>query len=146
MKKLLIAAGFVLGSLAVTQKADAQVRFGLNINIGDQPSWRAPGYNYVEYYYLPDIDAYYYVPGHQFIYNSGGRWIYSNSLPYQYRGYNLNTGYKVVINRRDAYKYWDQDRRKYRPRNKWNGNGYNNRDRDRDHDGRRDRDRNDRRY
>ena len=31
-------------------------------------------------------------------YQQRGRWIFSASLPYQYRSYDLYNGYKVVIN------------------------------------------------
>lgn len=97
----------------IAPKSEAQVRVGININIGDQPPWRAPGYDYVEYYYLPEIETYYYVPRRQFIYISNGRWIFSSSLPPRYRGYNLYTGTKIVINRSHAYKYFEQDRKRY---------------------------------
>ena len=118
MKKMLLGAALILTSLAFTNKTEAQVRVGININIGDQPSWRAPGYDYVEYYYLPDIQSYYYVPRHQFVYLSNGRWIFSASLPARYRGYDLYGGYKVVINRPHAYRYYEEDRVRYR------GNSY----------------------
>lgn len=117
MKKMIVGAFLILASFGIAQKSEAQIRFGININIGDQPSWRAPGYDYVEYYYLPDIEAYYYVPRHQFIYMSNGRWVFSSSLPYRYRDYNLYSGYKVVVNRPNAYQYYDQHRRQYQPRN-----------------------------
>jgi len=120
MKKMLIAATLLFGGIALSEKTEAQVRVGVNINIGDQPSWRAPGYDYVEYYYLPDIQSYYYVPRHQFVYLSGGRWIFSASLPARYRGYDLHNGYKVVVNRPNAYRYYEQDRVRYR------GNGFRN--------------------
>ena len=119
----MIVAGLLFGSFALTQKTEAQVRVGININIGDQPSWRAPGYDYVEYYYLPDIQSYYYVPRHQFVYLSNGRWIFSASLPARYRGYDLHSGYKVVINRPNAYRYYEQDRVQYRG-NSFRNNGY----------------------
>ncbi len=117
MKKLLIAMSLLAGAMIFSQKTEAQVRVGVNINIGEQPPWRAPGYDYVEYYYLPDIECYYYVPRHQFIYLSNGRWEFSASLPYQYRGYNLYSGYKVVVNRPRAYYYFDEDRVRYGRRN-----------------------------
>lgn len=113
MKKVLIIATLLFGSFALNQKADAQIRFGININIGDQPSWRVPGYNYVEYYYLPEIEAYYYVPRHQFIYLSNGRWVFSSSLPYRYSSYNLYTANKIVVNRPNAYLSFEQDRMRY---------------------------------
>jgi len=125
MKKVLIIAGLLIGSFAVVQKSEAQVRVGVNINIGDQPAWRAPGYDYVEYYYLPDIESYYYVPRHQFVYLSNGRWVFSASLPSRYRGYDLYSGYKVVVNRPNAYRYYEQDRVRYTKRNDF-GNGHDN--------------------
>src|SRR5213595_2518144 len=98
MKKILIVTAFLAAGLISTQSSSAQIRVGVNINIGDQPRWRAPGYDYVEYYYLPDIETYYYVPRHQFIYLSGNRWVFSASLPPRYRDYDLYSGYKVVVN------------------------------------------------
>lgn len=113
MKRILFAAMMVLGGIMISQSANAQVRVGVNINIGDQPPWRAPGYDYVEYYYLPDIECYYHVPRRQFVYMDGGNWIYSSSLPYPYRDYNLYSGYKVVVNRPDAYRYHNNYRVQY---------------------------------
>ena len=65
MKKLFIAASLLLG-FALVQPATAQV--SVNINIGSQPVWGPVGYDYVEYYYLPDIDMYYHVPTQQYVY------------------------------------------------------------------------------
>lgn len=42
-----------------------------------------------------------------------GRWNFSNSLPSRYRGYDLDGGYKVVVNSKDAYRNFDRDRVKY---------------------------------
>lgn len=41
---------------------NAKAQVSLNINIGSQPVWGPTGYDHVDYYYFPDIDAYYYVP------------------------------------------------------------------------------------
>ena len=95
MKKLFFILLVATGSL-ISKPATAQI--SVNINIGSQPVWGPVGYDYVEYYYLPDIEVYYYVPRHQFVYLSNGRWIFATSLPYRYRSYNLYSGYKVVIN------------------------------------------------
>jgi hypothetical protein len=112
MKKLLLSAAMVL-SLAFLNESSAQLRIGVNINIGDQPRWRPAGYDYAEYYYLPDIETYYYVPQRQFIYLSNGRWMFSSSLPSRYSNYDLYTGQKVVINRPNAYRYFNEDRYRY---------------------------------
>jgi len=103
MKKIIITATVILLCIAASNNSQAQVRVGVNINIGSQPAWGPTGYDYVDYYYLPDIDAYYYVPRHQFVYLSGGRWIFSSSLPVRYRSYDLYSGYKVVINEPRPY-------------------------------------------
>ncbi len=108
MKKLITGAFLIASATAfVPVTTRAQVRVGININIGDQPRWRAPGYDYVAYYYMPDIETYYYVPNRQFIYLSNGRWVFSASLPYRYRNYDLYGGRKVVINRPNAYYYYN---------------------------------------
>ncbi len=93
----------VLFIIAGTEKAAAQVRVNVNINIGNQPAWGPAGYDYVDYYYLPDIDVYYYVPQRQFIYLDGGNWVFVHTLPARYRSYDLYRGYKVVINESRPY-------------------------------------------
>jgi hypothetical protein len=113
MKKAIICAALFL-SATFFKDAAAQVRLNVNFNIGSQPVWGPVGYDYAEYYYLPDIETYYYVPTRQFIYLSGDRWVYSYSLPPRYRGYDLYSGYKVVVNRPRAYKYFNDDRARYR--------------------------------
>jgi hypothetical protein len=100
MKKFFLVLLVAAGSI-ISKPVTAQV--SININIGSQPAWGPVGYDYVEYYYLPDIEAYYYVPRHQFVYLSNGRWIFATSLPSRYRSYNLYNGYKVVINEPRPY-------------------------------------------
>jgi len=95
MKKFFLILLVATGSI-ISKPATAQV--SVSINIGSQPTWGPVGYDYVEYYYLPDIETYYYVPRHQFVYLSNGKWIFATSLPSRYRSYNLYSGYKVVIN------------------------------------------------
>jgi hypothetical protein len=102
MKKIVFAAVLFL-SVSVINKTDAQVRFNINVNLNSQPNWGPAGYDYVEYYYLPDIQAYYYVPRRQFVYLAGNNWIFSYNLPPAYRNYDLYSGYKVVINEPRPY-------------------------------------------
>lgn len=101
MKKLVLFAAVLIVSLFGIDNAKAQV--SLNINIGAQPVWGPTGYDHVDYYYFPDIDAYYYVPSGQYIYSNGGRWVWVNSLPPQYRNFDLYSAYKVVINEPRPY-------------------------------------------
>lgn len=113
MKKGIFILALLLSSI-ISQTANAQVRVGVNINIGLQPVWGPVGYDHVEYYYLPDIDAFYYVPNRQYMYMQRGRWIFSTSLPYKYRNFDLYTGYKVVVNEPKPYNNYRMYREKYK--------------------------------
>jgi len=110
MKKLILCI-IIFFSTAIFKNANAQV--SVNINIGSQPVWGPVGYDYAEYYYMPDMDMYYYVPRHQFVYLSNGNWVFSASLPARYRNYDLNNTYKVVINEPRAYLHYNVDRVRY---------------------------------
>jgi len=111
MKKMILIATILF--IAATKNTQAQVKVGVNINIGSQPVWGPVGYDYVDYYYLPDVDAYYYVPQRQFIYLSNGRWVFASSLPVAYRHYDLYSGYKVVINEPRPYLHANVFRERY---------------------------------
>lgn len=76
----------------------SQAQVSINVDLGAQPTWGPVGYSAVNYYYLPDIQTYYDVRSTQFIYLNRGVWVRSSNLPRQYRNYDLNSGYKVVIN------------------------------------------------
>ncbi len=98
----------------VTSATQAQV--SVNVNIGSPPSWGPAGYANVDYYYIPDVQAYYDIQASQFIYFGNGRWIRSRNLPGQYRNYDLYNGYKVVLNDyhgRTPYTYYKQHKVKY---------------------------------
>ncbi|WP_449438971.1 hypothetical protein [Pedobacter steynii] len=100
MKRILLAVAFGVASLSsINTKAQVSV----NINIGSQPQWGPVGYDHVDYYYLPDIDAYYNVQNKQYIYLNNGKWTFNHSLPSRYRTYDLYNSYKVVINSPKPY-------------------------------------------
>lgn len=104
---LLVALGFSLTAM----QASAQV--SVSINIGNQPTWGPVGYDRAEYYYLPDVEAYYYVPRRQFIYLDAGRWVFAANLPARCRNYDLYSGYKVVINDPRPYDHFYDHRNRY---------------------------------
>ncbi len=87
-----------LGMLLFFASNSINAQISVNVNIGAQPSWGPVGYSSVDYYYIPDVQSYYDVRATQFIYLNNGAWIRSSRLPAQYRGYDLNRGYKVVLN------------------------------------------------
>lgn len=100
MKKFILLVAIGMAS-ALYQPAKAQI--SVNINIGAQPQWGPRGYDYVDYYYLPEIQSYYYVPTRQFVYLERNRWVHRTYLPSRYRSYNLYKARKVVINRPHPY-------------------------------------------
>ena len=104
---LLIAGSFIVNDV------HAQVHVNVNVNVGAQPNWGPAGYDNVDYYYLPDIETYYYVPRHMFVYYNGGQWVYSSILPPRYHDYDLYRGYKVVINEPKPYLHHDRYRTQY---------------------------------
>jgi hypothetical protein len=96
----------VLASLLLAPliTAHAQVSLSLSFNVSTQPAWGPTGYDYVEYYYLPDIEVYYDVSQHRYYYYQEGRWASGRSLPVRYRSYNVYASYKVVINEREPWR------------------------------------------
>ncbi len=100
-------------AVLLSSTVEAQVSVNLNFNVDRQPVWGPTGYDHVEYYYLPDIDAYYYVPQHRFFYEERGRWIGRSSLPSRYRDYDLYNSYKVVVNEPRPYRNHETYREKY---------------------------------
>ena len=95
MKKLKL---ITLGTMMFLASSITHSQVSVSVNLGIQPSWGPVGYSSVYYYYLPDIQAYYDVRSAQFIYLNRGVWIRSRYLPRQYRNYELDRGYKVVLN------------------------------------------------
>ena len=70
--KNLFATLCLLSAILFINQAQAQVNVSVNVNVATQPNWGPSGYENVNYYYMPDIETYYYVPKHQFIYLNGG--------------------------------------------------------------------------
>jgi hypothetical protein len=60
MKKIILIVTLLLSGFIFTT-ATAQIRVRFNVNIASQPVWGPVGYDHAEYYYLPDIDMFYYV-------------------------------------------------------------------------------------
>lgn len=116
MKKLIFV--MIIAAVSLFQNiGNAQI----NVNINAQPLWGPVGYDHVDYYYLPDIESYYYVPKRQFVYQNNGKWLFSNSLPTRYSGYNLYNGYKVVINGNRPYSNFNNHKVKYAKYKNWGG-------------------------
>jgi hypothetical protein len=112
MKKIILSAAIILSCFAI-KTASAQVSVSLGLNIGSQPAWGPVGYDHASYYYMPDIDTYYDVPTHQYVYFDNNVWVHHTYLPVRYRNYDLYHGYKVVINDRNPWLRHDVYRTEY---------------------------------
>lgn len=112
MKKYILAFALLLGVTSFSYTVEAQ-NVNISINVGRQPAWGPVGYDYVGYYYFPDIDCYYDVNLGMFYYMNRGRWISARYLPYSYRHYDLYGLYKVVLNVRDPWRYHHTHYRDY---------------------------------
>jgi hypothetical protein len=114
MKKFLLAFAILMGVTTSCTTVEGQISIGVNINIGRQPAWGPVGYNYVDYYYLPDLNCYFNVNLGLFYYFDMGMWYSSSYLPYAYRGCNLYNMYKVVlVGVNDPWRYNYRDMRNY---------------------------------
>jgi hypothetical protein len=138
MKRIIFFAAILLSCLTF-KSADAQLRISLGLNIGSQPDWGPTGYDHAEYYYMPDIDAYYDVPNHQYVYFQNNVWVHAGALPPRYH-FDPYNSYKVVVNDRNPWERAATYRAKYanykgrrgqavirdshdqKYRNHWNGN------------------------
>jgi len=92
MKKLVILMVLITG-LAINSNAQVNI----SINIGRQPAWGPTGYDHVDYYYLPDANAYYDVGNRMFWWPDGRYWRSGPALPGMYH-VDLYRVHKVVIN------------------------------------------------
>jgi hypothetical protein len=102
MKKSIFITAIILSCLSI-KLADAQVRVSLGLNIGSQPEWGPVGYDHADYYYMPDIDAYYDVPAHVYVYNENNVWVRNRVLPARYH-FDRYHSYKVVVNERNPWE------------------------------------------
>lgn len=129
MRKLAILSAIFLSGALLTNNADAQVQVSVGLNLGG-PRIVAPYSHVNDYYYLPEVDAYYSVGEEQYYYNDGYSWVSAAYLPGAYRNYNWRTVRRFEVN---AYRPY-MNHRVYRER--YHGSGfdwrrYNNRDFDR---------------
>jgi hypothetical protein len=85
----------------------------VGVNIGDQPVWGPTGYDRADYYYIPDVDSYYSVSEHQYIYRDGSNWKHGASLPSSYSHYDPYHSYKVVVNEDKPYQNNTSHQAKY---------------------------------
>lgn len=111
MKKLLLLTVFIASSFVINY-SNAQVRFNVNIGLG-LPQWIPGGYAGTDFYYMPEIDAYYNIRQQQFIYLEDDEWIFSARLPRRFEGFDLYNCHKFPIFEANPYLHDDFYRNRY---------------------------------
>ena len=110
MRKLILLSAIAAGSLLSTT-ANAQIGVSIGVNFGSRaPIVHVPvatppiAYDayYNDYYYLPDVGAYYSVSERAYYYNNGGRWMSAAYLP-GYRNYDWRTARRFEVHANRPY-------------------------------------------
>jgi hypothetical protein len=114
MKKLILLFALCLSGM-FCETTFAQIT--LSVNIASQPIWGPVGYDHVEYYYLPDIQTYYYVPGHKYFYMENGRWVSRSYLPQKD---SHDSKYFVIKNHPEHSKWKDNKKNQGQNKNQEN--------------------------
>ncbi len=104
--------GIILFLIGVIDLKPAKAQVNVSVNINSQPQWGPANYDYVEYYYLPEVDVYYYVQTREYIYFNRGRWVTASHLPSHYH-IDLYRTYKVVLNEPRPYMHHSMYKEKY---------------------------------
>jgi hypothetical protein len=129
MKKLIILSAIAISGL-IYNTADAQIgiHFGFRINtpmvyipthivVEQTPVYEQPvSANYDsndDYYYLPDVDAYYSVNEQCYYYYDGGNWISAAYLPGEYHDYDWRSARRFEVRSPRPYLHDDVYRSKY---------------------------------
>jgi hypothetical protein len=126
MKKSVILSAILLSSLVYTSaEAQISVHIGLNLPVrrvivaAPQPVETIYDDDFDDsddYYYLPEVEAYYSIPLGRYFYMDGPRWISAAYLPGAYRSYDWRTARRFEVRGRRPYMNHDMYR------NKWGGN------------------------
>ncbi len=133
MKKLLFISAIAMSGLFYNT-ANAQIRLHVGVHFGGAPivvSEQAPvvyddqpvayNDNNDDYYYLPDVDAYYNVGQQCYYYNDGGSWVSAAYLPGAYRDYDWRSCRRYEVRAPRPYMHADFYR------NRFNGVAFNGR-------------------
>ncbi|WP_310557163.1 hypothetical protein [Flavobacterium sp.] len=106
---------FILAAFIVFLSLESSAQVSINLNIGGRPDWCNNYEEDVQYVYMPEIECYYDVRSSVYIYLGGNGWIRSRSLPEYCHNYDMNRGYRVVLDYRgrSPYAHFDNHRTRY---------------------------------
>ncbi len=132
MKKLAIISALALSGFAFNS-ASAQVHVSVGFNLGGPVVVQRPVAVYDDYYYLPEVDAYYSVGENLYYYNNGYEWVAAVYLPGAYRNYSWRNVRRVQIHANRPYMNHSVYRTRYGG-NQFDWRRYDNRNDNRDWD------------
>ena len=117
---------FFIFLLFFALQSKAQISVSINVNSGStrvyEPAPRHVHSNYchheevVEYYYYPEIEAYFDIQSSVYIYYDSNGWVRSRYLPRHCDDYNVNRGYRVVLDYHGQrpYNHFQEHKAKYK--------------------------------
>ncbi|GAC1314966.1 MAG: hypothetical protein NVSMB24_40180 [Mucilaginibacter sp.] len=108
----------------------SRAQISVRVNINAPPAWAPPAEAHViRYYYIPEEDSYYDAVKSGYYYNDDGRWVFSNTLPALYNGYDIAKLHHVPFRYygNEPYNYFNDQRYVYLKKfhNDWRPYGYN---------------------
>ncbi|WP_429382513.1 hypothetical protein [Mucilaginibacter sp. UYCu711] len=132
MKKITIISAIALSGLFYSNANAQLLQIGLHLGGGRPvieaalvtPSVAVSYSNADQYYYMPEVDAYYSPYENVYYYNDGGRWVSNAYLPGEYRNYDWRTARRYEVRAHRPYLNADVYREKY----KGNARDWNRRD------------------
>lgn len=128
MKRIALISAIAISGLLFNNKADAQIRIRLGLNFAPRPVvYAAPvrvvaNADYCEpanydgdedYYYLPEVDAYYSIPEQCYYYNDGSEWVSAAYLPGAYRDYDWRNAQRYEVRAPRPFMHDDYYRSRY---------------------------------
>jgi hypothetical protein len=140
MRKIALISALALSGI-IYNNASAQVRVNVGFNLGGPVVVQRPVAvaSYADdYYYLPEVDAYYSVGESMYYYNDGYNWIPAAYLPGSYRNYNWRNVRRVEVHAYRPYMNHNVYRTRYSG-NQFDWRRFENRNDRRDWDNRNDR-------
>jgi hypothetical protein len=132
MKKIALISAIALSGLLYSNANAQLLQIGLHLGGGRPviqaslvtPSVAVSYSNADQYYYMPEVDAYYSPYEKVYYYNDGGRWVSNAYLPGPYRNYDWRTARRYEVRAHRPYLNADVYREKY----KGNARDWNRRD------------------
>jgi hypothetical protein len=120
MKKLAILSAIAMSGL-IYSTANAQMSIHVGFHFGTPVVERVPVYEQTpvvynssnDYYYLPDVDAYYSVNEECYYYNDGDNWVSAAYLPGEYRNYDWTTARRYELRTARPYMHDEVYRSRY---------------------------------